>query len=68
MIKPMKGAMKMSKSQMGCQTIGCRVLSCRHNEDGAYCALSRVEIEPCCSGKNTGKPEDESLCGNYRQK
>ena len=36
MIKPMKGAMKMSKSQMGCQTIGCRVLSCRHNEDGAY--------------------------------
>lgn len=53
---------------MGCQTIGCRVLSCRHNEDGAYCALSRVEIEPCCSGKNTGKPEDESLCGNYRQK
>ena len=64
----MKGAMNMSKSQMGCQTIGCRVLSCRHNEDGAYCALSRVEIEPCCSGKNTGKPEDESLCGNYRQK
>lgn len=59
----------MSKNQMGCQTIGCRVLSCRHNEDGSYCALSRIEVEPC-RGKNSGngKPEDESLCASYRQR
>ncbi len=58
----------MSKNQMGCQTIGCRVLSCRYNENGAYCALSRIEVEPCCNSKHTGAAEDESLCGSYAQK
>lgn len=59
----------MSKNnQVGCQTIGCRVVSCRHNENGAYCSLTRIEVEPCCDGCHSGNPEDESLCGSYSQR
>ncbi len=58
----------MSKNQMGCQTIGCHVLSCRHNENGSYCALSRIEVEPCACSKHSGSAEDESLCGSYIKK
>ena len=55
----------MSTEKQGHQTIGCSVASCRHNE-GAYCALSRIEVQPCADCRShTGLPADESLCGNY---
>ena len=56
----------MNKAQQGCQTIGCRVTNCRYNRDGSYCELSRIEVEPCTDKPDTGRPEDESLCGSYK--
>ncbi|MCH5279781.1 MAG: DUF1540 domain-containing protein [Christensenellaceae bacterium] len=57
----------MSQNQIGCQTIGCRVTSCRYNDKGSYCELSRIQVEPCCNHcSNSGNPADESLCGSYR--
>lgn len=38
----------MTQNQVGCQTVGCRVTSCRYNDKGSYCELSRIQIEPCC--------------------
>ena len=58
----------MSKDKIGCQTIGCSVRSCRHNDQGSYCELSRIEVKPCCDRPSTGAPEDESLCGSYKMK
>lgn len=58
----------MAKEQIGSQTIGCSVTSCRFNNAGSYCELSRIEVEPCRSKPCTGKPEDESLCGSYHRK
>lgn len=56
----------MDKNKIGCQTIGCRVTSCRHNDKGSYCELSRIQVEPCCGQcSGSGKAEDESLCGSY---
>ncbi|MBQ3551967.1 MAG: DUF1540 domain-containing protein [Clostridia bacterium] len=57
----------MSKSKVGCQTIGCSVTSCRFNDEGSYCKLNRIEVEPCYDC-GTGKPADESLCGSYQHK
>lgn len=55
----------MSGTRAGTQTIGCRVTSCKHNESGCDCALTRVEIEPMC-GCHTGEACDESLCASYK--
>ncbi|MDR0840042.1 MAG: DUF1540 domain-containing protein [Christensenellaceae bacterium] len=57
----------MSKSKLGCQTIGCRVTSCCFNQTGNNCDLDRIEVEPM-SGCHTGEPCDESLCGSYKAK
>ena len=56
----------MSQNKAGCQTIGCNVKSCRFNDKGTYCALARIQVEPCLHSQNSGNPEDESLCGSYR--
>ena len=62
----------MSKDKIGCQTIGCSVRSCRYNDQGNYCELSRIEVKPCTKHDHnhtcTGNPEDESLCGSYQMK
>lgn len=59
----------MSAEKTGTQTIGCSVSSCRYNDGGSYCELSRIEVRPCAGCKShTGKPEDESLCGSYRSR
>lgn len=55
----------MSKSKVGCQSIGCRVTSCAFNKSGQSCDLERIEVEPMC-GCHTGEPCDESLCGSYK--
>ena len=46
----------MTQNQVGCQTVGCRVTSCRYNDKGSYCELSRIQIEP------SQRPHDPS-CG-----
>ena len=54
----------MSGTRAGTQTIGCRVTSCRFNNAGNDCSLTKIEVEPsphCHSGKAC----DESLCGSY---
>lgn len=56
----------MNKTKVGCQTIGCSVTSCRYNDQGNYCELSRVQIEPC--HKKHSDASDESLCGSYEMK
>ena len=59
----------MTQNQVGCQTVGCRVTSCRYNDKGSYCELTRIQIEPCCcKNSGNGDPADESLCGSYRRK
>ena len=58
----------MDKNKIGCQTIGCHVTSCRYNDGGNYCELSRIQVEPCTGKPDTGTPEDESLCGSYAQR
>ncbi|MBR5948596.1 MAG: DUF1540 domain-containing protein [Clostridia bacterium] len=60
----------MSKDKIGNQTIGCSVRSCRYNDQGNYCELSRIEVKPCTKHEHsrTGTPEDESLCGSYQMK
>lgn len=60
----------MSKDKIGNQTIGCSVRSCRYNDQGNYCELSRIEVKPCTHHEHgcTGKPEAESLCGSYQMK
>ena len=48
------------------QTIGCEVRSCRFNESGTNCALSRICVRPahdCATGR-----ENESLCGSYEHR
>lgn len=55
----------MTKSKVGCQTIGCRVMSCAYNKSGQSCDLDRIEVEPM-SGCHTGEACDESLCGSYK--
>jgi len=56
----------MSSEKAGKQTIGCHVASCRYNDGGSYCALSRIEVQPCTAAHaHTGNPADESLCGSY---
>ena len=57
----------MSHGKAGSQTIGCAVISCRYNDEGSYCMLNRIEVEPCCDC-HTGDPADESLCGSYMAK
>ena len=57
----------MSHGPAGSQTSGCAVTSCRYNDEGSYCMLNRIEVEPCCDC-HTGDPADESLCGSYMAK
>lgn len=57
----------MTKSNIGCQTIGCNVDSCRYHSGNHLCELSRIEVKPMWNA-HTGRPEDESLCGSYCQK
>jgi hypothetical protein len=48
------------------QSIGCEVKSCRFNERGTHCALSKICVRPardCATGR-----ENESLCGSYEHK
>ncbi len=48
------------------QSIGCEVKSCRFNERGAHCALSKIWVRPahdCATGR-----ENESLCGSYEHR
>ena len=47
----------------GKQTIGCEVTSCRFNERGAECSLSKIQVKPRCDC-HTGNC-DESECGSY---
>ena len=48
------------------QSIGCEVKSCRFNERGAHCALSKICVRPAHDSA-TGR-ENESLCGSYEHK
>ena len=60
----------MSHDKSGTQTRGCSVVSSKHNTQGSYCQLSRIQVEPMCNceGCHSGNPADESLCGSYRAK
>ena len=56
------------KNQCNYQTINCTVGSCIYNNcDTNLCELEQIVVNPCCNG-STGKPEDESMCGSYRNK
>jgi hypothetical protein len=49
-------------------SIRCRVRSCEyHCDDKDYCSLRAIQVEPTAGG-STGSPEDESMCGSYRNK
>jgi hypothetical protein len=48
------------------QSIGCEVTSCRFNEHGAHCALSKICVRPA-RNTATGR-ENESLCGSYEHR
>ena len=56
----------MNNDKIGTQTIGCSVKSCRHHGENGYCELSRIEVAPCPTLPDDGRPEDESLCASYR--
>lgn len=48
------------------QTINCTVCSCQYNNDKTQkCELKNIIVRPC-NECNTGKAEDESMCGSYR--
>lgn len=46
----------MSHGKAGSQTIGCAVTSCRYNDEGSYCMLNRIEVEPCCDSIRAIRP------------
>ena len=49
------------------QKINCTVESCAYNNDGNQeCNLEEIVVEPCYDCNN-GEPEDESMCGSYKQ-
>ena len=48
-------------------SIRCRVSSCAyHCGERDYCSLNAIQGEPCQSCQS-GKPDDESMCGSYRR-
>ncbi len=48
--------------------IRCNVSSCDYHCAGEdFCSLRSIRVEACRQG-NTGKPEDESMCGSYQPK
>lgn len=49
------------------QTIECSVDSCRFNEDASICGLDTIQV-CACWGKDSGKPEDESMCASYKRR
>ena len=49
------------------QKINCTVESCEYNDTQTNkCELDQITVEPC-SDYETGEPEDETLCGSYKQ-
>ena len=49
------------------QTINCTVCSCAYNNKTNHiCELQNIKVEPC-KNCNNGNPEDESMCGSYKQ-
>ena len=47
------------------QTINCTVRSCEYNNTQTKkCELNGITVTPC-KACNTGKAEDESMCGSY---
>lgn len=56
------------EDKTGNQKIHCDVESCRyHDMAGQICGLNAIVVKPCLDCCN-GKPEDESMCGNYEVK
>ncbi len=50
------------------QKIYCDVYSCAfNNENKEVCELESIKV-CACTDCNNGKPEDESMCGSYKQK
>ncbi len=50
------------------QIINCTVGSCEYNNTNTQkCELKDITVTPC-KNCNSGKAEDESMCGNYRCK
>lgn len=50
------------------QKINCSVVSCRYNDvNSKMCELNQIEVKSC-PGCSTGNAEDESMCGNYKNK
>lgn len=48
------------------QLINCTVCSCEYNNEKTQkCELEDIIVRPC-NNCNTGKAEDESMCGSYR--
>ena len=47
------------------QKINCTVKSCAYNNPNCTCGLEQIKVAPC-KGCNTGNPEDESMCNNYK--
>lgn len=48
------------------QKINCKVNSCAfNNTEKNMCELDGIMVQPCKKCSN-GKPEDESMCGNYK--
>ena len=48
------------------QIINCTVGSCEYNNTQTKkCELNGITVTPC-KACNTGKAEDESMCGSYR--
>lgn len=47
------------------QKINCTVNSCIYNNTAnKLCELESIIVEPC-KNCNTGRPEEESMCGSY---
>ena len=50
------------------QKIKCNVESCTFNNcKKNLCELNEIKV-CACHNCNTGKPEDESMCGSYKSK
>ena len=48
-------------------SIRCRVSSCAYNcGDREYCSLQAIRVEPCPDCE-TGRSQDESMCGSYKR-
>ncbi|MBQ1817620.1 MAG: DUF1540 domain-containing protein [Clostridia bacterium] len=57
--------MKTSDKAGEMTSVGCSVVSCAHNSNGRYCALSHIEVRPCVGCTGCGAPDEESFCGSY---